>query len=150
MKSLAIAACCGIAISLTAGLAEAQRRDTQVPTADTNATGNVTLAEYQSSRRAFIMKADANKDGSVSRAEWEVFTAAVRRDLDLGGVKGAELIGHGTWWTALDANRDAMVTNGEINRVTAAKFVQYDIDGNHLISRAEAQAVRKSVESVLR
>ena len=150
MKSLAIAACCGFALSVTAGVAQAQNRDTTVPRADANATGNVTLQEYQSSREAFIMKADTNHDGAVSRAEWEAFTTAVRRDLDLNGVKGAELIGQGSWWTSLDANRDGMVTHAEIIALTAAKFAQYDTNGNHLISRAEAQQARKAAEASLR
>jgi hypothetical protein len=150
MKSLAIAACCGFALSVTAGLAQAQSRHTSVPAADANVTGNVSLAEYQSSREAFIMKADTNHDGMVSRAEWDAFAEAVRRDLDLNGIKGAELIGQGSWWTALDANKDNMVTRAEINAVTAAKFAQYDADNNHLISRAEAQRVRKAAEASLR
>jgi hypothetical protein len=150
MKSLAIAACCGFALSVTAGLAQAQSHRTSVPPADVNATGNVTLQEYQNSREAFIMKADTNHDGVVSRAEWDAFTKAVRRDLDLSGVKGAELIGQGTWWTLLDANHDGVVTHDEIMAATAAKFAQYDTDGNHLISRAEAERVRKAVEASLR
>ena len=149
MKSLAVAACCGFALSITAGLAQAQGRYTSVPPADANATGNVTLAEYQSSRSAFIMKADKNHDGMVSRAEWDAFAHAVRRDLDLGGVKGAELIGQGSWWSALDANRDNLVTHAEINAVTAAKFRRYDANNNHLISRAEAQQVRKAAEAAI-
>jgi len=148
MKSLAIAACCGFALSLTAGLTQAQ--DTSVPPADLNATGNVTLSEYQGSRAAFIMKADTNHDGQVSRAEWDTFTKAVRRDLDLNGVRGAEQIGQGTWWTALDANKDDTVTLAEINAVTAAKFAQYDADNNHMISRAEAQQMRSAAEASLR
>ena len=147
MKSLAIAAC--FALSVTAGLAQAQSRHTSVPKADANATGNVTLQEYQSSREAFIMKADTNHDGTVSRAEWDAFAKAVRHDLDLGGVKGAELIGQGSWWTALDANKDNMVTHAEISAVTAAKFRQYDANNNHLISRAEAQQVRKAAEAAI-
>ena len=150
MKSLAIAACCGFALSVTAGLAQAQSRNTSVPPADANSTGNVTLQEYQSSRETFIMKADTNHDGVVSRAEWDTFGKAVRRDLELGGVQGAELIGQGSWWTALDANKDDMVTHAEINALTAVKFTQYDLDGNHLISRAEAQQVRKAAEASLR
>ena len=149
MKSLAIAACCGFALSVTAGLAQAQSRNTSVPPADANSTGNVTLQEYQSSRETFIMKADTNHDGVVSRAEWDTFGKAVRRDLELGGVQGAELIGQGSWWTALDANKDGMVTPAEINAVTAAKFAQYDLDKNHLISRAEARAVREAAQAAL-
>ena len=149
MKSLAIAACCGLALTVTAGLAQAQSSHTSVPKADANATGNVTLQEYQSSREAFIMKADTNHDGTVSRAEWDAFAKAVRHDLDLGGVKGAELIGQGSWWTALDANKDNMVTHAEINALTAAKFAQYDLDKNHLISRAEAQQVREAAQAAL-
>jgi hypothetical protein len=148
MKSIAIAACCGFALSAIAGLAHAQ--GTTVPRADANVTGNVSLAEYQKSREAFIMKADTNKDGKIARAEWDAFAKAVRRDLDLNGIKGAELIGQGSWWTALDANKDNVVTHAEINTVTAAKFAQYDTDHNHLISRAEAQQVRKAAEASLR
>ena len=96
------------------------------------------------------MKADTNHDGKVSRAEWDTFATAVRRDLDLGGVKGAERIGQGAWWTELDANKDGMVTPAEINEVTKAKFDQYDADGNHMISRAEAQHVRETAAASLR
>jgi hypothetical protein len=149
MKTLAIAACCGLALSVPAGLAQAQSRDTTVPTADANGTGHVSLAEYQRSREAFIMKADSNRDGAVSRAEWDAYAVAVRRDLDLGGVKGAERIGQGAWWTMLDANKDGMVTHAEISAATRARFRQYDADNNHLISREEAQAVRKTAEAAL-
>jgi hypothetical protein len=149
MKSLAIAACCGFALSVTGGLAQAQTRHTSVPAADANATGNVTLPEYQASRETFIMKADTNHDGMVSRAEWDAFAHDVRRDLDLNGVKGAERIGQGAWWTALDANHDGMVTHAEISALTATKFAEYDTDGNHMISRAEAQQARKTAEAAL-
>src|SRR5262245_47590062 len=111
MKLLSIAASCGLAFAFSAALAQAQSRDTTMPRADTNYTGMVTLAEYQTSRETFIMKADTNHDGQISRAEWDAFTKAVRRDLELSGVKGAELIGQGPWWDMLDANKDGMVTH---------------------------------------
>jgi len=48
MKSLSIAACCGFAIVVGAGLAQAQAQthSTSAPRADKNVTGNVTLQEY--------------------------------------------------------------------------------------------------------
>jgi|KBSSwiStaDraftv2_1062776.scaffolds.fasta_scaffold14323_5 hypothetical protein len=46
MKSLSIAACCGFAIVVGAGLAQAQTHSTSAPRADKNVTGNVTLQEY--------------------------------------------------------------------------------------------------------
>ncbi|HEY9216456.1 MAG TPA: hypothetical protein VIO94_00295 [Phenylobacterium sp.] len=150
MTALRIVVLCSVALAATAGLAQAQYRDTTVPTADANATGMVTLPEYQASREAFILKADIDSDGQVSRAEWDQFAKAVRRDLDLGGVKGAELIGQGRWWTDLDANKDNMVTVPEISATTAAKFAQYDADGNGLISRSEAQKVRNAAATALR
>src|SRR4051812_3825030 len=110
MTSFKIAACCGLLLAATTGLAYAQTARTQVPSADANASGTVTLKEYQTSRAEFIMRADKNKDGKVTRAEWDAFAKVVRRELDLGGVKGAELIGQGAWWTALDANKDNVVT----------------------------------------
>lgn len=150
MNVLSIAASCGLALAFTAALAHGQSRDTRMPPADANNTGMVTLAEYQASRAAFIMKADTNHDGKVSKAEWDAYAKAVRRDLDLAGVKGAELIGQGPWWSALDANHDGFVTHDEIDAVTAAKFAQYDLNKDHLISRAEADQVRKAAQAALR
>lgn len=152
MKTIRLAACCGLAFALTAGLSAgmAQAQSTTVPRADANATGMATLAEYQKSRETFIMRGDANKDGRVSKAEWDKFAAAVRKDLELGGVQGAELIGQGAWWNALDTNKDGVVTRVEIKAMTAANFARYDANKNGLISRAEAQQVRKTAEAALR
>lgn len=147
MNSVSMAACCGLAFAVTAGMAQAA--DTTVPHPDRNATGFVTRGEYQTSREKFIMKADTNNDGAVSRAEWGEFTKAVRRDLELNGVKGAELIGSGSWWTALDANRDNSVTHSEIAALTSAKFDRYDANKDNRISRAEAEQVRKAGEAVI-
>jgi len=139
MNWLSIAACCGLALAFTAALAQAQTRNTTAPPADTNRSGMVTLAEYQTSRTTFIMRADTNHDGQVSRAEWDSFAKAVRHDLDLSGVQGAELIGQGAWWDALDANKDGMVTRVEIDAMTTARFAQYDTNKDGFISRAEAE-----------
>ena len=148
MNSFSIAACCGLALA-AAAMTQAQAADTTVPHPDTNATGFVTRGEYQTSREKFIMKADTNHDGAVSRAEWGEYTKAVRRDLELNGVKGAELIGSGSWWTALDANKDNAVTHNEIIAVTSAKFDRYDLNKDNRISRAEAEQVRKAGEAVI-
>jgi hypothetical protein len=149
MTSLRIAAWCAVALAAATAPAQAQGRYS-LPAADRDASGTVTRAEYQDSRAAFILKADTNRDGVISRAEWDAFATAVRRELDLGAVRGAELVGQGRWWTALDANRDNVVTLPEIHATTAANFARYDTDRNGLISRAESQAVRKQVEASLR
>ena len=144
MNSLSIAACCcGLAVVLAAPLAQAQPNKS-LPSADRNMTGHVTLAEYQKSRSAYILKADTNRDGKVSKAEWDTYAKAVRRDLELGGVKGAEVIGTGPWWTLIDANKDGVATQAEINVATKSRFAKYDANKDLLISRAEAEQVRKA------
>lgn len=150
MTPLRIAACCGFALAAAATLAQAQSYNTTVPHADANRTGMVTLAEYQASRAKFIMRADVNHDGKITRAEWDAFAKAVRRDLDLGGVKGAELVGQGHWWTDMDANKDNVVTRAEVDAATAARFAKYDADKDGFISSAEAQQVRKAAQTALR
>jgi hypothetical protein len=149
MNLISIAACCGLSLAVAAPLAHAQNPRTEVPRADANATGNVSLAEYQKSRETFLMRADANRDGVISRPEWDKGAKVLREDLELNKVKGAERIGGGTWWTALDANKDGNVTRAEIKTMTAAQFGKYDLDRNGLVSSAEAQQVRKRAQAAL-
>ena len=119
MKTLGIAALCGLSIAATATMAPAQSRNVLKP-ADVNGDGRVSLSEYQVSRRDFVMRADTSHDGQVSRKEWEVYARSVRKEHELDGVTGAEL--------------DAM---------TARRFALYDADHDGFIQRAEAQQVAK-------
>jgi hypothetical protein len=144
MKSFSVAALCGLSILAAAAMARAQALNTELKPADTNKDGKVSLAEYQTSRREFLMRADADRNGQVSRAEWDRYAKTVRMDLELNGVPGAEKVGQGTWWTQLDADKNGMVTAAEIDAMTAARFARYDGDHDGFIQRAEAQKILKS------
>jgi hypothetical protein len=144
MKSLSIAALCGLSVLAAAAIAQAQALNTELKPADVNKDGKVSLAEYQASRRAFVMGADTDRDGQVSRAEWDRYAKRVRMDLELNGVKGAEKIGQGKWWAMLDADKNGMVTAAETDAMTASQFAHYDADHDGFIQRAEAQKVLKT------
>src|SRR5436190_3046982 len=140
MKSLGIAVLCGLSIAATAGLAQAQT-DTSLKPADTNGDGKVSLAEYQASRRDFIMKADANHDNKITKAEWDAYAKAARSNYELDGVAGAERFGQGAWWQAIDANHDGVATAGEVDTMVSARFNIFDTDHSGLIEQAEAESV---------
>ena len=149
MKTLGIAALCGLSIAATATMAPAQSRNVLKP-ADVNGDGRVSLSEYQVSRRDFVMRADTSHDGQVSRKEWEVYARSVRKELELDGVTGAEKVGSGVWWRELDANADGVVTGAELDAMTARRFALYDADHDGFIQRAEAQQVVKRSQSASR
>ncbi|MFL5296807.1 MAG: hypothetical protein ACJ798_10545 [Phenylobacterium sp.] len=148
MNSLSLAAWCGLAMAATAAFAQAQ--PSALGPADSNHDAKVSRKEYQASRHAFIMRADLDHDGQVSRAEWDRYAKSVRHDLELDGVRGAERIGQGAWWDALDADKNGFVTYAEIYAMTAGKFADYDADHDGFISRSEAQQVLKRAQAELR
>ena len=57
--------------------------------ADTNKDGKVTQKEYQDSRRTFLMRADKDKDGKLSAAEWTKGAEQVRNEVRAEGRRSA-------------------------------------------------------------
>ena len=87
MKSLAIAACCGFALSLAAGLAQAQNRATSVPQADANALrpsgsswsvpGSVTANSAPASGRVLLGNVQVRTDTNVLVGSGDVIIQSV-------------------------------------------------------------------------
>src|SRR6476620_6085813 len=117
MTRIKMALLCGLAMTTAAPLALAQTFPPEMP-ADANKDGKVSLSEYQNSRRTFLMKADTDKNGVITRAEWDKYAKSVRLDLELDGVPGADKIGTGGWFNAIDTSHKGSITPGEIDLFT--------------------------------
>jgi hypothetical protein len=104
--------------------------------ADANNDGKISLAEYQN-HRATLMKADRDKDGKISPAEWQRGAAYLRASL--AGADGAEMIGKGGGFQAMDTNKDSFVSDPEIRAWAALRFPLFDANKDGFVSRQEGE-----------
>lgn len=107
--------------------------------ADANRDGKVSPKEYSDSRRTALMRADHDRDGRISAAEWKRAADMERMELQEAGVDGASRVGKGGWFEAIDADRDGFVTPGEIDQVSTARFPKLDLNGDGYVDRIEAE-----------
>ena len=130
MKTITLAA---VLLTLSAGAALAQGG----PGArmDVNGDGKVTLTEFKNARVTMMMRADANKDGKLSKAELETGMAAMGK----GGGAGK---GSGMMFGMMDGNRDGFLTRPEIEKMIERRFQRIDVNGDGALSSSEMAAVR--------
>ncbi|MBO9709537.1 MAG: hypothetical protein J7521_15125 [Caulobacter sp.] len=128
-----------IALLAAVGLFVAGEARAQQLLADANKDDKVTLAEYQDNRRKFLMRADHDKDGKISAAEWKRGADILREEIRETGTDGWSLIGKANIFEALDTNKDGFVTPAEIDAATAARFAKLDLNHDGVITRAEAR-----------
>ena len=107
--------------------------------ADANRDGKVSAKEYADSRRTALMRADHDRDGRISAQEWKHAAEIERTELQEAGVEGANRVGKGGWFQAIDADKDGFVTPAEIDQVSAARFPKMDLDGDGFVDRIEAE-----------
>jgi len=150
MIAVRVAVLCGLALATAAPLAQAQTAIPPAPFADANKDGKVSLSEYQTSRRNYLMKADRDRDGQITRAEWDRYARNVRNSLELDGVEGADQVGRGGWWEMIDAYRNGVVTPAEIDAMTGPRFARFDANHDGLIQRSEAEQVAKAARAAIR
>lgn len=91
------------------------------------APGDMTIDQFRASRRATIMRADADHDGRISAAEW----SAARKG------RGAAM------FSRLDANGDGYLDGGELDALLDRRFRRLDANGDGVLSAQEAAAGRK-------
>jgi hypothetical protein len=87
-----------------------------------------------------MMRADANKDGKLSRAEMEA-AASKRAEAGKGGKEG--MGGGGRMFGMLDANKDGFLVGTEIATMAERRFSRMDVNGDGSLTPAEMQAGRE-------
>ncbi|MCJ2036000.1 EF-hand domain-containing protein [Methylobacterium sp. J-068] len=88
----------------------------------------VDLATFHSRNRARIMRADADHDGRVSRAEWAAWWDA------RPGKGPYDPAGR---FRAIDADGDGFLTADEIDATSSKRFARLDADHDGRVVRAE-------------
>lgn len=142
MKTFAIAAL----LAMLAGSAAAQGIPPNL-LADANSDGKVTKQEYADSRRNALMRADHDRDGKISAAEWKRAADLERAELKEAGADGADRVGKGGWFQAIDADHDGFVTPQEIDTVSNARFPRFDLNGDGYVDRIEARKAAREAMS---
>lgn len=120
--------CLTLATLLAATAASAQTPTTApLPTGDRAAAG-VDLATFLTRNRTRLMRADADQDGRISRAEWASWWEAHpgKGPYDPAGR-----------FRAIDADADGFLTAEEIDAVSAKRFARLDADHDGRVIRAE-------------
>lgn len=135
MKTITLAA---VLLTLSAGAALAQG----APGArmDVNGDGKVTLTEFKNARVTMMMRADANKDGKLSKAELETGMTAMRKGGGGGGAGKGK--GGGMMFGMMDADKDGFLTRSEIEKMIERRFQRIDVNGDGALSSSEMAAMR--------
>jgi Ca2+-binding EF-hand superfamily protein len=107
--------------------------------ADTNGDGQLSLEEYQTSRRNFLLRFDSNRDGILSGTEWTAGAKRVRNELASTGVDSSDYVGLGVF-DLLDTNKDGTVSPAEMDAAAAIRFARADTNHDGLVSMVEAKA----------
>ncbi|MFA6117186.1 MAG: EF-hand domain-containing protein [Sphingomonas sp.] len=90
------------------------------------------------------MRADADKDGTISRAEFMARSDQRFARLDANGdgvISGDELPGRGRMVAGADADKDGKITKAEYSAQAAARFAKLDANGDGKISPDEMKAM---------
>jgi len=134
MKRILFAAA---ALALVAGAANAQPAGQMGARADADGDGKITLSEFRTARVTQMMKLDTNKDGKVSKAEFDA--RGKGRAAPEGKPKGdgSRMFG------MLDANNDGALDKAELGKMAEKRFARMDADGDGVLSAAEHQAAQK-------
>jgi Ca2+-binding EF-hand superfamily protein len=90
------------------------------------------------------MRADKDKDGKLSAAEWNRAAEQVRNEVRAEGVDGWPKIGKAGLFGTLDADKDGFVTPAEIDAYYGPRFSTFDTNHDGAVTRSEANAVEKA------
>ena len=136
-----------ILLITTVALMAASGANAQPLLADANKDGKVTQAEYQNSRRTFLMRADHDKDGKISAAEWAKSAERIKTQVRDESIDGWQSIGKAGVFGTLDTDKDGFVTPAEIDAATGPRFAKFDLNHDGVITRSEANKLDKMVKA---
>jgi Ca2+-binding EF-hand superfamily protein len=110
------------------------------PNPDTNHDGKVTFDEFKAMNAGRMMeRLDANKDGRISKAEFQVM---VDRISQFGGpdaqARAAER------WARDDKNKDGFLSRAEIEAASKRRFDMADSNHDGWLSKGELLTMRQN------
>jgi len=113
--------------------------------ADANNDGVVTRQEFDASRVAEFARLDASRDGQLSRDEMRAGRHGRGRGGPDGGGPGGEG-GHRFDLTRFDANHDGAISRQEFNTRPDGMFDRLDTNHDGVISAQEQQAAQQTMQ----
>lgn len=126
-----------VALPASAQFGRARGGGDMLEKADANRDGYITRKEYAAARAAQFDRMDRNKDGSVTRADFGRLARfkpdAVERLMSV--------------LSAADANQDGRITRAELEAAPMPVFEHGDSDGDGRLSREEAEAIKAQRKS---
>jgi hypothetical protein len=140
MKRILFAAA---ALALVAGAANAQPAGKMGARADGDGDGKITLSEFRTARVTQMMKLDANKDGKVSKAEFDA------RGQGRGAPEGKPKGDGSRMFGMLDTNKDGALDKAELGKMAEKRFARMDADGDGVLSAAERQSARQGARGMM-
>jgi Ca2+-binding EF-hand superfamily protein len=101
---------------------------TAQPGAAQSAPAGMGLQDLQTQQWSRLAMLDSDKDGRISRAEWDAVAAMAPGQLSPA------------LWERLDTNKDGFVTREELNVRVAASFPLMDANHDNVVTADEMQA----------
>ncbi len=124
-----------MAALLIAGLtvsASAMAQSSKPARADANGDGALSKTEFTSQRVKRLMRLDADGDGKISAAEWSA--------RPMGANAGAQGRDPAKAFARLDANKDGLLDETELARVSDRAYARLDANHDGKLTPAEQKA----------
>lgn len=109
------------------------------PKLDQNGDGKVLYAEYRTANvDKTLQTLDADKNGQVSRAEFDKFAGMART---FGGAKAEAAMSQ--WWRSTDVNGDGSMSRSELETSSKRRFDVADSNRDGALDKTEVAAMRQ-------
>lgn len=109
------------------------------PKLDQNGDGKVLYAEYRTANvDKTLQTLDADKNGQVSRAEFDKFAGMART---FGGARAEAAMSQ--WWRSTDVNGDGAMSRSEMETSSRRRFDASDSNRDGVLDKTEVAAMRQ-------
>ena len=109
------------------------------PKLDQNGDGKVLYAEYRTANvDKTLQTRDADKNGQVSRAEFDKFAGMART---FGGARAEAAMSQ--WWRSTDVNGDGSMSRSEMETSSKRRFDASDSNRDGVLDKTEVAAMRQ-------
>jgi hypothetical protein len=93
-----------------------------------------------------LAKLDADKDGTLSKTEFE---AMRRKKADGAKAQGAKAGRGDRLWGRVDADKDGFLSRADLESMAAKRFQRMDADGDGVLTSADRQAAAGKAKAMM-